>query len=194
PPPLVEPRGNCYEHLFQNNPVNRCFLDSRCSWPSKNGAAMCACLHARVHAPRRTDTLSSPCMRRDARSVRVLAFPVPASCDTVACSVFIGRHRQEAHALPLALFTVAGLPRLKAPGCNGHSRARYFLRLSPAAACAFGFSLSTHARVYGLSRSKLRVRALVLSASAREATCVDVMGGVDLSLRTSEFAPRKNWL
>jgi hypothetical protein len=27
--------------VLQHNCVNRYFLDSRCSWPSKNGAAMC---------------------------------------------------------------------------------------------------------------------------------------------------------
>src|SRR5262245_16476319 len=97
--------------------------------------------------------LSSPCMMGDAMKHPRTRFPVPVSCDTVARSVFIGRRRQEAHALPLALFHRRGLPRLKAPGCNGHNRARYFLRLSPAAACAFGFSFSTR-RIYGLSRSK----------------------------------------
>ena len=52
---LPPPRAS----VLQHNSVNGCFLDSRCSWASKNGAAMRARLHARVYVPRRTDSCRS---------------------------------------------------------------------------------------------------------------------------------------
>jgi hypothetical protein len=53
---------------------------------------------------------------------------------------FWGRRKQGAHACPLLCFTLAGLPRLMAPGPMGHGSLD-LLRLYPAAVCA---SCSAH--------------------------------------------------
>jgi len=73
--------------------------------------------------------------------IRFRAYSLPSNrcLTTPSATTFSGPSQTRDSCLSLVLFHPrGGCPRLKAPGVMGHTCPVFFLRLSPAAACAFG--------------------------------------------------------